>query len=138
MKLLIGLVLALLGLTGDVEAGKSKRMYLLSSKPMKYDKIKKYCAKYNGWPAVMDKQNMREAYRHLQDEGVTEAHVGKRLRKHYRRPKLVIKDDEPLVRDSKSKTKELRALCQREKRSKKSKKSKSHGSKSSKSHKYNF
>lgn len=79
-------ILALiLSLATCVSAAK-RRLYLISSKKMLPREVKRYCHSKGGWGAVIDKQNLEEALAKMDSEGVSEVHVGKRLRRKLRNP----------------------------------------------------
>lgn len=72
----------------------AKRLYLISGNEMRYRNIKKYCDDKGGWPAVIDKENLKEAIEKMRTERVDEVYVGKALgRRKLKHPKIVLGRD---------------------------------------------
>lgn len=69
----------------------AKRLYLISSKQMRQSELKNYCDEKGGWPAVIDKQNLKEAIVKMEAAGINEVYVGKVLgSRKLKHPKIVL------------------------------------------------
>ena len=90
-----------------------KRGYLVSDVELKHKHAVAFCKAKGGWPAVMDRENLREVVPILTDGNVTEAYIGKRLGSKKRMLKIVFKKGKAYVHKTAGRRK-LPVLCQQE------------------------
>jgi uncharacterized membrane protein YgcG len=96
---------------------KVQRAYLVSTEKMRHRDVAGYCKSHGGWPAVMDRQNLREARQVMAQKGVSEAYIGKRLGAKDKILKVVIDKKGRIAPHRSHGKRRIHALCQQEQKS---------------------